>query len=75
MQIAKKSNRGGARVGAGRHKSPDRMVDCTIKLPPKVKANLTTKEKRTLLQIGEHEKSMMKLEDWCNQMLNKLNQI
>lgn len=52
-----------------------RMVDCTIKLPPKVKANLTTKEKRTLLQIGEHEKSMMDLEDWCNKMLNKINQI
>ena len=70
----KKSNRGGARVGAGRHKSPDRMVDCTIKLPPKVKHELTTKEKRNLLVIGHYEK-MQNLEDWCNQMLNKINQI
>lgn len=66
---------GGARVGAGRHKSPDRMVDCTIKLPPKVKANLTTKEKRTLLQIGEHEKSMTDLISWCEKMEQKLNSI
>jgi hypothetical protein len=56
-------------------KSSENLVSDTIRIPSKVKANLTTKEKRTLLQIGEHEKSMMKLEDWCNQMLNKLNQI
>jgi hypothetical protein len=71
----KKENRGGKRKGAGRPSSTNRMVDCTIKLPKSVKENLTTIEKRTLLQIGEHEKSMMKLEDWCNKMLNKINQI